>query len=133
MFQRVDRDSVLDARDQSCSEDFRGRGKMGGKAHFVEQDAGLTVPAVELAEVEGDVEAEEAFDARDTTETLEKLHNGHDLVRSQDEQESDSDCWEVESIFADALEGMGDQQLYEGGQWMETSLSQAMTDDGRVD
>ena len=66
-------------------------------------DENLKVPAVEVADLPADV------GSIDGVEPVELGQSGTDGSSSDD-----GDAWESESLYADALEGMGDEHLFVG-------------------
>ena len=87
--------------------------------HHLEDDAGLVVPATEVVEIESDSNAEltpRKGGTRIIKQAIEELHNGHPGECDDDDDDADDgEEWETESLYADALDGMGDQHLLEGG------------------
>ena len=76
------------------------QGAVSGTAH--------RIPIIEVIDLESDDEtvdyAVQKFAQRDSAE-----------VSKEEGQDSDGDQWESESFYEDALEGMGDEQLADGG------------------
>lgn len=101
-------------------------------------EAGLVVPAVELVDVTSDSdESPLEHDKKpgngapavsgEVVKKLEDLRDAKDRAIAEEEQDEGDDddddeeeYWESESLYADALEGMGDQHLIQGGQLYST-------------
>ncbi|KAI9851453.1 MAG: NAD-dependent histone deacetylase sir2 [Thelocarpon superellum] len=90
----------------------------------VVDDQALHVPAIEVADLLSassssiDDETGVAHEAIGVPSTHAPTHGGIGAVdgheASDDDEENDEEAWETESLYADALEGMGDEHLFHG-------------------
>ena len=96
-------------------------------------DPSLRVPAVEVVDLSS---AGGSSDGDDRAATNGSLHNGKPAstelgaeVSNNDEGSEDDSAWESESIYAEALEGMGDGHLFHGGERVQSVESVAAVPD----
>ncbi len=73
-------------------------------------ESSLKIPAVEVIDLRSDGESETG---NATTQRVTRDAPNDEVHR--EEEEGDEEGWESESLYADALEGMGDEHLFEGG------------------
>jgi hypothetical protein len=86
----------------------------------------LRIPAVEIVDLLsdddssiGDVAIREDPARNDASGQV----NSFEELDESDEDDEDDDIWDNESLYADALEGMGDEQLLAGGEATETGCA----------
>ncbi|KAI9761377.1 MAG: hypothetical protein M4579_001027 [Chaenotheca gracillima] len=93
--------------------------------HQAVDDAVLKVPAVEVVDLtsdNGSATDDADLDRGNTEDTLEQ----GSLDGEDSEDDDDDEAWESESLYADALEGMGDEHLFNNSSDEACTLPEAV-------
>src|SRR5438876_11543817 len=90
----------------------------------------LRIPGVEIIDLLSDDESS-IDDATIQEESARKDASGQVTAFEEpdesDENDEEGEIWDSESLYEDALEGMGDEQLLSGGGTPETGGAQSLT------